>query len=382
MTAILVTGGAGFIGSHTADALVARGRRVRILDSLEERVHPGGAPPYLPKPAELIVGDVRLREDWLRALRGVEVVIHLAAYQDYMCDYSRFFDVNCVGTALLYELVVEQRLPVRRIIVASSQAVYGEGRYRCPRDGVIYPGPRDQARLARGAWDIPCPACGGGMAPAATDESRANPQNPYAVSKHAQERLALNLGRAHGIPTVALRYSIVQGPRQSPHNVYSGACRVFALTLLCGRAPILFEDGEQLRDYVHIDDVVAANLRVLEDSRADYEVFNVGGDRPHTVKELYRAVAEAVGSSVRPRVPGEYRAGDTRHILSDTTKLRVLGWSPTRTLAQNVESYIRWLQAQGGDPVRLEAGERAMREAGVIRGGDGDTSHPVGGRSC
>src|SRR5437016_1742539 len=281
---ILVTGGAGFIGSHTVDALLAAGHDVRILDSFEKPVHLKGRPADLAEDAEVLEGDVRVKEDWERALTGVEAVYHLAAYQDYLPDFSKFFHVNSVGTALLYEVVVERKIPLRKVVVASSQAVYGEGKYRCgnlrcpwaTRGEACLPDLRPLQQLVGGHWDHRCPACGEVLGPQPTDESVVNPQNQYALSKYAQELTALHLGKRYGIPTVAMRYSIVQGPRQSFYNAYSGACRIFCLSYFLGRRPVVYEDGRQIRDFVNIRDVVAANLLVLE-SAADDRVFNVGG---------------------------------------------------------------------------------------------------------
>src|SRR5581483_7459685 len=257
---VLVTGGAGFIGSHTVDSLLARGHQVRILDSLEPPVHTRERPAYLPPEVELLNGSVTERTALRRALEGIDAVIHLAAYQDYLTDFSRFFHVNTVSTALLYELVVNDQLPVQKIVLASTQAVYGEGKYHCPAHGVVYPGQRFSAQLERGDWDHHCEICGALLEPCWTDEPVVRPHNSYAMSKRAQEELALALAHRYSIPTVALRYSIVQGPRQSFRNPYSGALRSFTVRILAGRSPIVYEDGEQLRDYVSIHDVVRANL--------------------------------------------------------------------------------------------------------------------------
>ncbi len=384
---ILVTGGAGFIGSHTVDGLLARGYRVKILDSLEEPVHPQGKSPYLPQGAEFLLGDVRERSDWEKALHGVDAVFHLAAYQDYLTDFSKFFHVNCVGTALLYEVIVEKRLPMKKVIVASSQAVMGEGVYRCPeclpdgastdrdqRDprhglgtGFSIPRMRLEGQLQKGEWDHRCPACGTTLEPEPSREEVSSPENQYAMSKYSQELLALNLGKRYGIPTVAMRYSIVQGPRQSFSNAYSGVCRIFCLSLYFGNPPLIYEDGDQLRDYVNIDDVVEANLLVLEDDRADYKVFNVGGERAYTVREFFAIAAKVFESAIEPRMGGFYRYGDTRHILSAISRLKTLGWTPRHSPEKSVRDYREWLSRQKDIDDVLKAAERKMRERGVVR---------------
>jgi dTDP-L-rhamnose 4-epimerase len=364
---ILVTGGAGFIGSHTVDALLARGHEVRVLDSLEPPVHTDAVPAYLPREVELIRGSVTDRAAFRRALDGVEAVFHFAAYQDYLADFSRFFLTNSVGTALLYELIVAERLPVRKVVVASSQAVYGEGAYRCPAHGVQHPGQRPVEQLERGDWNIRCPACGGLVEPLRTDERTVDPHNSYGLSKRDQEEIAIKLGRRYGIPSVALRYSIVQGPRQSFHNAYSGALRSFTVRLLHGRPPVLYEDGGQLRDYVSVHDVVRANLLAFEDPRADFGVFNVGGDRRVSVRGLAALVGEAAGRPLEPEVPGIYRVGDTRHIISDVSRLRALGWVPCVSQEQMVAEYVAWAAEHPELRDTFTEAQAIMRAAGVLR---------------
>ncbi len=368
MTRVLVTGGAGFIGSHTVDLLLERGYDVRILDTLAPPVHPEGqAPDYLPAEAELMVGDVRDRSAWEQALAGVDSVIHLAAYQDYLPDFSKFAVVNDGGTALLYEVIVAGRLPVRKVVVASSQAGYGEGKYRCPEHGVRYPHPRSSAQLERREWELRCAHCGQEMELLATDEDRMNPHNQYAVSKYAQELYALALGRRWDIPSVALRYSITQGPRQSFRNAYSGVCRIFTTQLLADRRPIAYEDGLQRRDYIHIADVGRANLLALEDDRATFRSFNVGGDRSVTVLDYARLLARTIGKEIEPELPGLYRVGDSRHIISDVSALKALGWRPRESLERIAEDYVSWAQRQPDLADYTLAAEQFMLKMGALR---------------
>ena len=364
---ILVTGGAGFIGSHTCDRLLSLGHEVIVLDALTWPVHRTGRPAYLTPGTDFYQGDTRNRDLVANLLRRVDAVYHFAAYQDYLPDFSRFSDVNVVSTALLYEIIVAERLDLARVVVASSQAAMGEGLYWCPADGEQTPGMRPESALAAGRWDIPCPVCGGPMELRATPERVSNPQNAYGMSKLAEEMVAVNLGRRYGIPTVALRYSIVQGPRQSVYNAYSGACRIFCLSYLLGRAPVLFEDGGAIRDYVNIEDVVDANVLVLWDDRAAGRVFNVGGGQAVTTREFADIVMRQYGSDQPGVVTGEYRFGDTRHILSDISALRALGWEPRRGPARSVAAYAAWLEGMDGlDGVLAEADAR-MRALGVVR---------------
>jgi dTDP-L-rhamnose 4-epimerase len=310
---------------------------------------------------------VRDKAAFADALTGVDAVIHLAAYQDYLPDFSTYFAVNAVSTALLYEIAVERKLPLRKVIVASSQAVLGEGLYECAEHGRLVPGIRLEEQLRRGDWEHACPTCGRVMRPLPTGEGDINPQNQYALSKHSEEAIAVSLGRRYGIPSVAMRYSIVQGPRQSFYNAYSGAMRIFALHLYFGRSPVIYEDGRQLRDYVNIADVVAANLLALDDPRADYQVFNVGGGRAYTVREFYDALQAETGRSQEPVLGAYYRYGDTRHIASDVSRLRALGWAPRGTIQDSIRAYWQYLHEQEDIDNILEHAERMMKRLDVVR---------------
>ncbi|MFW5469140.1 NAD-dependent epimerase/dehydratase family protein [Knoellia sp. CPCC 206435] len=364
---VLVTGGAGFIGSHTTDRLVRAGHEVIVLDALVPPVHRDGVPNHLTPGADLFIGDVRNRDLLANLLRRVDAVYHFAAYQDYLPDFSRFTDVNVVSTALIYEIAVAEGLDLQRVVVASSQSAMGEGLYRCPRDGEQTPGMRPEEALRAGRWDIPCPVCGGPLEMMRTPERVSNPQNAYGMSKYGEEMVALNLGRRYGIPTVALRYSIVQGPRQSVYNAYSGACRIFCLHYLLGGAPTLYEDGAMVRDFVNVHDVVDANLLVLEDERAVGRAFNVGGGTAYTTTQFAEIVRAHYGSDKPARVTGAYRFGDTRHILSDVAALTSLGWTPWRTPADSVAEYAEWLKGMPGLDKVLADADATMTSLGVVR---------------
>lgn len=377
----LVTGGAGFIGSHIADRLLAEGYEVRILDNLEPRVHPKGKPAWLFDEVEFIQGDVRKKETLAKALEGIQVIFHQAAYQDYMPDFSKFFHVNSVSTALIHELILAKTGAFRRkansvekVVIASSQAVYGPGQYRCMNPGcrkfdagLIQPEGRKQEQLQRGQWEVLCPDCGEPMTHLKLSEEYHNPYNAYAISKLAQEMAAVRLGKVHGIPSVSLRYSIVQGPRQSIYNQYSGVCRIFCLRLLNDLPPIIYEDGLQRRDYTHIADVVEANMLVLRDTRADYQVFNVGSGLEITVKEYAEALIRKLGKEIEPLIPGQYRVGDNRHSVSDVSKLMALGWAPRYGLEKIFDDYLAWIEEQGELGKYFEEADAAMREQGVVK---------------
>ncbi len=364
---ILVTGGAGFIGSHTVERVLGKGYKVRILDNLQKPVHMKGKPDYIPEEAEFIEGDVRDKATLENAMQGIDAIYHLAAYQDYLPDFSTYFHVNSVSTALIYEIIVEKNLPVKKVIVAASQAVLGEGLYRCENHGELIPDIRIEEQLSKGDWEHHCPQCGEYMKYLPTPESKINPQNQYAMSKHSQEIIAINLGRRYGIPSVAMRYSIVQGPRQSFYNAYSGAMRIFSLHQYFDRQPTIYEDGMQARDYINYKDVVDANVMVLENDQADYQGFNVGGGKVYTVLDFYKKVQEVTGKAIPPNVAKYYRYGDTRHIFSDISKLSSLGWEPKVPIEESIRAYWEYLKKQTDIDDILEYAEKTMMKQGVVR---------------
>jgi len=375
---ILITGGAGFIGSHTADALLRRGHRIRVLDNLEKTVHPDGMPDYLHSGVEFVHGDVRDKSAWQQALPKMDAVYHLAAYQDYLPDFSNFFLTNAVSTALMYEVLVEsgQYSDIRRVVVAASQAVMGEGRYECRHcesdaGDYHYPRIRPESQLSAGQWDHRCPDCRQPLQWVPSDESVVMPCNQYALSKHSQEQIAIELGRRYDIPSVVMRYSIVQGPRQSFYNAYSGAMRIFALSLMMGRAPTIFEDGQQIRDYVNIADVVDANLLVLEHPQAPGQVYNVGGGKAWSVIDFYDTMQDLVEVNMAPIIGGYYRFGDTRHIFSDIGRLESLGWKVRSSVTDSITDYWKYLNEQKGRAEILEYAETHMKQLNVIRRSDG-----------
>lgn len=363
----LVSGGAGFIGSHLVDALLQQNCEVVVLDNLERRVHLGQRPPKFESEVQFIEGDTRDKTAWEKALSEVDVVYHEAAYQDLMPVYSKFFHTNVVGTALLYEVIRERKLPVQKVVVASSQAVYGEGQYECPTHGAVLPSARSQTQMMRGNWEVRCPLCRDQVRPQLLEEDHPNPCNQYALSKYSQELTALRLGQMLEVPTVALRYSITQGPRQSLYNRYSGICRIFTTRLHKGLPPIVYEDGLQTRDYVHVADVVDANILTLVDPRADFQAFNVGSGIPLAVQSYAERLCQAINPDIRPEVPGEFRVGDSRHSVSNIAKLKALGWKPKRTLDDIIRDFIAWVDSVGGVPEDDSQAEQAMRESGVVQ---------------
>jgi len=370
VSAVLVTGGAGFIGSHLVDALVAGGERVRVLDNLDPLAHPSGEPPeHLAGEAELLVGDLRDGEAVDRALEGVDRVFHLGGVVgngESMVHVRKAVDVNCGGTATLLEAVLARRDRVRRVVVASSMVVYGDGAYRCPEHGVQHPGARSPARLARRLWEPVCARCGGELEPVPTaEDTPLRPASVYGVTKRDQEELALVLGRAYGVEAVALRYLNTYGPRQALGNPYTGVAAIFAARLLAGRRPLVFEDGRQVRDLVHVADVAAATRAAMDAPLAPGRAINVATGRRTEVADLARRIARELGSDLEPEITGEARAGDIRHCFADVALAReLLGFEAQRTVAEGMPELAAWVAEQTvherGDEALAELRDRGL----------------------
>jgi dTDP-L-rhamnose 4-epimerase len=348
---VLITGGAGFIGSHLADELLDRGYRVRALDSLATQVHGPGRrrPEYLSRDVELVVGDVRDADAVWRALKGVDAVFHLAAgvgVGQSMYEVARYTEVNNLGTAVLLEALIAR--PVERLVVASSMSVYGEGLYASPRGEVVPGTERPIERLRLGDWEVR-DAAGQALRPIPTPEAKVPAlASVYALSKYDQERLCLIVGRAYGIATVALRFFNVYGTRQALSNPYTGVLAIFAARLLNGRPPLIYEDGEQRRDFVAVADVARACRLALEVPDAAGRVFNVGSGRHATVREVAERLAAVLGKPyIAPEITGKYRVGDIRHCFADIALARdVLGFAPRTALDDGLVELAGWLEGQ------------------------------------
>jgi dTDP-L-rhamnose 4-epimerase len=366
MATALVTGGAGLIGSHIVDLLVAEGWQVRVLDNFEPQTHRNGPPAWLNPHADYQTGDVRSRSDLRAALDGVEVIFHEAAYGGYMPEIAKYIEVNSYGTALLLETIRDAHLPVRKVVVASSQAVYDEGAYRDRNGATFFPDARPLAQLRSGSWEVQ-DATGRPAMPAPTPEwTPIGGQTVYAISKADQERLVLAWGRQTGIPAVALRYSCTYGPRQSIFNPYTGVIAIFCTRLLNNLAPIVYEDGRQTRDFCFVEDIARANLCVATDARADGGVFNVGSGVGTAIGDLARVLADALGVPVMPEFPGEFRPGEIRHLTSDITRIAALGWRPRVPLAEGIARYLDWIRAQGDVADYFTAASARLRAQRIV----------------
>jgi dTDP-L-rhamnose 4-epimerase len=349
------------------DALLERGERVKVIDSLLAQTHRRGRPGWIPADVELIEGDIRDRAAVARALRGVDTVFHQAAFGGFTTDISEYVDANVTGTARIFEVIMEEALPVRKVVAASSAAIYGEGLYRCLEHGELQPGMRALERLERREWEASCPFCGQNLAAIGTHEdARWDGETPYAVSKLAEERIVLGMGRQLGIPTVALRYGVTFGPRQSIFNPYTGVVSIFSTQLLNGLNPLVFEDGLQTRDFVFVEDVARANLLVMDDERANGRVFNISRGEPVTVIRLVQALANAWGLPEAFELSGEFRPGDVRHLVLDPTAIWELGWRPEVDLEEGLRSAVEWMRELGPLDEFLTAALGDLRDQGVV----------------
>jgi dTDP-L-rhamnose 4-epimerase len=373
MRRVLITGGAGFIGSHLADALLAAGCRVRILDALVPQVHGPNRerPAYLAPEAELIVGDVGDAVACRRALDGVEAVVHFAAavgVGQSMYEISPYVAANTQGTATLLQILSERRHEVQKLVVASSMSIYGEGAYRCPLCGPCAPPLREAAQLQAKRWELTCPSCEGAVGPVPTPESKPlAPTSIYAITKRDQEEMCLCIGRAYGVPTVALRFFNVYGDRQALSNPYTGVAAIFSACLLNDQPPLIYEDGRQSRDFIHVSDIVQAVLLALERPEADYRVFNVGTGRATTVAEVAMLLADSLGKRIEPRILQTFRAGDIRHCVADVTQITTaLGFRPRISFQEGMTRLVGWIKGQRPHDGAREA-DAALRDRGLVK---------------
>ena len=368
---ILVTGGAGFIGSHLVDALIERGHRVRVVDALVSQVHEAEEPLHLNARAEFVRGDVCDEEVLTRALDGIDAVYHEAAevgVGQSMYEIQKYVRANDCGTAVLLEALIQRRTQIRKLIVASSMSIYGEGAYECSGCGVRHPHLRPTPQLLGRQWECSCPDCNSQLRPLPTNEDKPLfPTSVYAITKQDQEQLCLVVGRAYGIPTVALRYFNVYGARQALSNPYTGICAIFSSRLLQDQAPMIFEDGEQTRDFVHVSDIVQANLLALERDSADYHAINVGSGRATSVRQLARLLTEGLGKDLEPEVVGKYREGDVRHCFADISRARrLLGYEPKVSLEEGVPRLLGWVRDQSATD-RVAQATRELESRRLVR---------------
>ncbi len=364
----LVTGGAGLIGSHVTDHLIREGWTVRVLDNLEPQTHRLGKPAWVNEKAEFVQGDLTDRATIRQAMQGIDVIFHQGAYGGYMPEIAKYVYVNSFGTAQMLEVIREDNLPIKKIVVASSQAVYSEGAAICPQDGLVFPSVRPVEQLRRGDWTVHCPLCGADTVPAPTpEEAPVGGETVYGLTKVDQEKLVLLWGKQIGISTVALRYSCTYGPRQSIFNPYTGVIAIFCTRILNGLPPVLFEDGEQTRDFSFVEDIARANFLVADSDALDGLPVNVGSGRGVPVREVAEQISAALGKSIAPEVNGEFRPGEMRHLTSGTARVRDgVGYVPQTDLATGIGRYLDWIRSQGDVKDYFSAAADILRNKGIV----------------
>src|SRR4051812_38560802 len=363
----LVTGGAGLIGSHVTDLLRREGWKVRVLDNLEPQTHRHGKPAWIRGDVEFREGDVADRETITAALRDIDVVFHQAAYGGYMPEIAKYVRVNSFGTAQMLEVIRERNLPIKKIIVASSQAVYSEGAATCPEHGLVFPDVRPLSQLQRGDWQVHCPICGAVTTTAPTPErAPVGGETVYGLTKVDQEKLVLLWGKQIGIPTVALRYSCTYGPRQSIFNPYTGVIAIFCTRLLNNLPPVLYEDGEQTRDFSFVEDIARANLLAAESDALDGLPVNVGSGAGVSIRKIAEQISDALDIHIAPEVNGEFRPGEMRHLSSGTERIRAAGYAPQVDLATGIRHYLDWIRQQSDVRDYFSEAADILRSKGIV----------------
>lgn len=377
MKTVLITGGAGFIGSNIALNLLKKGYRVKILDNLSQQIHgedPNKSPLYnsIKNKAEFILGSVTSREDWRKALEGVDVVIHLAAETgtgQSMYNIENYTLVNIIGTALLWDILTNEKFDVKKVIVAASRAVYGEGKYICKQHGVVYPSERNINELINKDFEVKCPICNSylQLVPT-TEDSKISYGSVYGLTKDVQEKMSLLIGKSIGIPVVVYRYQNVYGPGQSLKNPYTGILSIFSTRIKNGNNINIFEDGKESRDFVYIDDVVDATILSIENEKANYEVFNVGTGEKIDVLTVAETLKELYKSNIKIEVSGNFRLGDIRHNLADITKAnQILGYTPKYNFQKGIKKFVDWVNTQKVEEDNYESSIEEMKKRGLYK---------------
>lgn len=344
---IMVTGGCGFIGSHLVDRLISEGYQVKVFDMLEPQVHLGKKPGYLNAHAEYIFADLRSKDKLKKAIKNIDVIFHLAAQVGVgqsMYQIEKYISHNVGGTAILLDLLVNSKNKVKKFIVASSMSIYGEGAYRCKACGITYPNLRSLSQLKSRDWDTKCPKCKRKVRDIPTPENKPLfPTSVYATSKRSQEEMCLEVGVAYKIPTVALRYFNVYGPRQSLSNPYTGVAAIFLSRAKNNLAPLIFEDGKQTRDFIYVSDLVDANILAMRNKEANYGFFNVGTGNPHSILEIAETIIHLCKKNLKPVILNKFRAGDIRHCYADIHKIKhTLRFTPRVKFQEGMKKLIFW----------------------------------------
>ncbi len=374
MKNILITGGAGFIGSEVAIKLVHKGYNVRILDNLSPQIHGSNAkiPDKLLGIVEFIKGDVRNKEDWNNAVKNQDAIIHLAAETgtgQSMYEIYRYSNTNICGTANMLDILTNQKHTIKKIIVASSRAVYGEGKYRCEKHGVVYPFERKEDDMLKGDFEVKCPFCNSNLELCATSEdSDIHPLSIYGITKQVQEEMVMVICKALKIPCVLYRYQNVYGPGQSLSNPYTGILSIFSSRIINNEEINIFEDGMETRDFVYIEDVVNATIMGLENANADYNIFNVGSGNSTDVNTVVSVLSDVYKQKVKKKISGDFRVGDIRHNYADISKIKnLIGFVPSVSFKKGIGNFAEWVLAQSNIQNKYEESLEEMRKKGLMK---------------
>ena len=376
MKNILISGGAGFIGSNLTKKLVSKGYNITILDNLSKQIHGKDQKSELynsiKEISTFILGDVCNEEDWKKSLKGQDAVIHLAAETgtgQSMYEVSRYNDVNILGTSHLLDFLANNKNSVKKLIIASSRSIYGEGKYKCENHGVVYPNDRIVSNMMKGKFDLFCDACGSELNLMPTDEnSKIHPSSIYGITKQQQEQMTLLMGRSLGIPAVALRYQNVYGPGQSLSNPYTGILSIFSTRMLNGNDIDIYEDGEESRDFVFIDDAVEAAILALEKEEANHQIFNVGSGETTSVSQVANSLKKLYDSNVNISIGGSFRLGDIRHNYADLNKIKnLLGFTAKFDFQTGISRFVDWVKTQEVKEDKYEKSLNELKNKGLIK---------------
>lgn len=371
---ILITGGAGFIGSNLSLKLIEKGYEVTVLDNLSPQIHGEYSPLYesIKDKVNFIKGTVLSYDDWKKALDGIDVVVHLAAETgtgQSMYEIEKYTDVNIKGTSIFLDILANEKHSVKKMIVASSRSIYGEGKYDCPKCGIVYPNERKDEDMKNGDFAVKCPYCGMDAKLLATDEtSKIHPSSIYGITKQVQEQMFLVMGKSLNIPAVAFRYQNVYGAGQSLSNPYTGILSIFSTRIKNGNDINIFEDGKESRDFVYVDDVVEATILGIEKDEANYEVFNVGLGEAIDVNTVADTLVRAYDSNSKITISGNYRLGDIRDNYADLDKIKSkLGFQPKVGFEEGIRRFTSWVNAQEVVEDKYEKSIQEMKEKGLYK---------------
>jgi dTDP-L-rhamnose 4-epimerase len=370
MKKVLVTGGAGFIGSHLVDELVKRNYEVIVIDSIDKQVHPEGIPEYINLKARYIFEDIRKKKTLEEIVKEVDYIFHFAAkvgVGQSQYQIREYVDVNVIGTANLLDILVNKKNNVKKLIVASSMSIYGEGLYRCEKCGNIKPELRNFTEEKIDDWEPKCPFCKSNITPIPTpEEVLTKPNSIYALSKREQEEMSILIGKTYNIPVVSLRFFNVYGPRQSLSNPYTGVCAIFLSRIKNEKSPVIFEDGLQTRDFIWVGDVVKACILSMEKENANYEIFNVGSGKPTSIFEIANLLIKLLGKNLKPEITYKFRKGDVRHCYADISKIREkIGFEPETTLEEGLKKLIEWAKKTKAVD-KFEKAHQELKKKGLV----------------